>query len=87
MLPQRRWFFLSVIVGLWLSAIAILGGCHQRGTPEAQVRVTVGTLGRELADSTAFELAADMEEAVLKLKLEDDEWKVVRAAWSSTRRG
>jgi hypothetical protein len=53
----------------------------------ARVRVTVGTLGREAAGATAFELAADINEIVLELKLEDDEWKVVRAAWQSTRRG
>ena len=53
----------------------------------ARVRVTVGTLGREAAGATAFELAADVNEIVLELKLEDDEWKVVRAAWQSTRRG
>ena len=53
----------------------------------ARVRVTVGTLGREAAGATTFELAADISEIVLELKLEDDEWKVVRAAWQSTRRG
>lgn len=53
----------------------------------ARVRVTVGTLGREAAGTTAFELAADVNEIVLELKLEDDEWRVVRAAWPSTRRG
>ena len=158
MLPQGRWFFLPVIAGGWLWVAAMLGGCAQRGTPEAQVRaviaageqaaeardlsgvlehvspaflgehgggrdelkqtlrgyfvthrsialltridsvefpyrdlarvrVTVGTLGREAAGATAFELAADVNEIVLELKLEDDEWKVVRAAWPSTRRG
>lgn len=34
----------------------------------------------------AGELAADIQDVVLELKLEDDEWKVVRAAWQSTRR-
>ena len=157
MLPQGRWFFLTVIAGAWLHATAMLGGCAQSGTPEAQVRaviaageqaaeardlsgllehvspafldehggsrdelkqvlrgyfvthqsialltridsvefpyrdlarvrVTVGTLGREAAGATAFELAADVNEIVLELKLEDDEWRVVRAAWPSTRR-
>ena len=157
MLPQGRWFFLAVIAGAWLHAAAMLGGCVQSGTPEAQVRaviaageqaaeardlsgllehvsaafldehggsrddlkqtlrgyfvahqsialltridsvefpyrdlarvrVTVGTLGREAAEATAFELAADVNEIVLELKLEDDEWRVVRAAWPSTRR-
>jgi hypothetical protein len=51
------------------------------------VRVTVGTLGREAAGTTAFDLATDINEIVLELKLEDDEWRVVRAAWQSTRRG
>jgi len=158
MLPQGRWFFLPVIAGAWLCAGAMLGGCQQRGTPEAQVRaviaageqaaeardlsgllehvspafldehgggrddlkqvlrgyfvthqsialltridsvefpyrdlarvrVTVGTLGRDAAGATTFELAADISEVVLELKLEDDEWRVVRAAWQSTRRG
>jgi len=158
MLPQGRWFFLTVIAGAWLHATAMLGGCVQSGTPEAQVRaviaageqaaeardlsgllehvsatfidehgggrddlkqvlrgyfvthqsialltridsvefpyrdlarvrVTVGTLDREAAGATAFEYATDINEIVLELKLEDDEWKVVRAAWPSTRRG
>jgi hypothetical protein len=158
MLPQGRLVFLPVITGAWLVAAAVLGGCTQRGTPEAQVRaviaageqaaeardlsgllehvspafldehgggrdelkqtlrgyfvthqsialltridgvefpyrdlarvrVTVGTLGREAAETTAFELAADIQEVALELQLEDDEWKVVRAAWQSPRRG
>ena len=158
MLPQGRWFFLTVIAGAWLHATAMLGGCARSDTPEAQVRaviaageqaaeardlsgllahvspafldehgggqdelkqvlrgyfvthqsialltridsvefpyrdlarvrLTVGTLGREAAGATAFEFATDMNEIVLELKLEDDEWKVVRAAWQSTRRG
>jgi len=52
----------------------------------ARVRLTLGTLGRDAAGATAFELAADIQEVVLELQLEDDEWKVVRAAWQSTRR-
>jgi hypothetical protein len=158
MLPQGRWLFLPMIAGAWLWAAAMLGGCAQSGTPEAQVRaviaageqaaeardlsgllehvsaafvdehgggrdelkqtlrgyfvahqsiallirvdsvefpyrdlarvrVTVGTLGREAAGTTAFDLATDINEIVLELKLEDDEWKVVHAAWQSTRRG
>ncbi len=158
MLPQGRWFFLTVIAGAWLHATAMLGGCALSDTPEAQVRaviaageqaaeardlsgllahvspafldehgggqdelkqvlrgyfvthqsialltridsvefpyrdlarvrLTVGTLGREAAGATAFEFATDINEIVLELKLEDDEWKVVRAAWQSTRRG
>lgn len=53
----------------------------------AQVRLTVATLGRERAAATAFETAADVNEIVLELALEDDEWRVVRAAWQSARRG
>lgn len=53
----------------------------------AQVRLTVATLGRERAAATAFETAADVNEVVLELALEDDEWRVVRAAWQSARRG
>lgn len=53
----------------------------------ARVRLTVGTLGRESAGATAFDVAADVNEIVLELALEDDEWRVVRAAWQSARRG
>lgn len=53
----------------------------------AQVRLTVATLGRESAAATAFRTAADVNEIVLELALEDDEWRVVRAAWQSARRG
>jgi hypothetical protein len=53
----------------------------------ARVRLTVGTLGRETAAATAFDVSADVNDVVLELALEDDEWKVVRAAWKSARRG
>lgn len=53
----------------------------------ARVRLTLGTLGRESAAATAFDVAADVNEIVLELALEDDEWRVVRAAWQSARRG
>jgi hypothetical protein len=53
----------------------------------ARVRLTVGTLGRETAAATAFDLAADVNDVVLELALEDDEWRVVRAAWQSAQRG
>ncbi|MGB5104685.1 MAG: hypothetical protein WBO04_15395 [Steroidobacteraceae bacterium] len=53
----------------------------------AKVRLTVGTLGRETAAATAFDVAADVNEIVLELALEDDEWRVMRAAWQSARRG
>lgn len=53
----------------------------------ARVRLTVGTLGRETSTPTAFDVAADVNDVVLELALEDDEWRVVRAAWQSARRG
>jgi len=53
----------------------------------ARVQLKVGMLGRETAGATSLDLAADAKEIVLELALEDDEWKVVRAAWRSTRRG
>lgn len=53
----------------------------------ARVTLTVGTLGRETAGATAFDVAADVHDVVLELKLEDDAWRVVRAEWRSVRRG
>jgi hypothetical protein len=53
----------------------------------ARVELTVGTLGTGTTEAAGFDLAADVHEVVLELQLEDDEWRVVRAAWQSTRRG
>jgi hypothetical protein len=53
----------------------------------ARVELTVGTLGREAASATAFDVAADVHDVVLELQLEDDEWRVVRAVWESARGG
>lgn len=53
----------------------------------ARVRLTVGTLGREAAGATAFELAGDVYDVALELALEGDEWRVTRAAWEPARRG
>ena len=47
----------------------------------ARVRIKVGMLGRESAGATSLDLAADVKEIVLELALEDEEWRVVRAAW------
>lgn len=47
----------------------------------AKVQLTVGTLGRESAGATVFDVAADVKTVVLELQLEDDQWRVVRAAW------
>ena len=53
----------------------------------ARMQLTVGTLGREAAGAAAFDVAGDVYEVALELRLEGDEWKVTRAAWESTRRG
>jgi hypothetical protein len=55
-------------------------------TEYARVHLTVGTLGRESAAATAFDLAADVHDVALELKLEGDEWRVVRAERRSARR-
>ena len=52
----------------------------------ARVRLTLGTLGREVDAGTAFDLAADVHDVALELRLEDDAWRVVRAAWEPGRR-
>jgi hypothetical protein len=49
----------------------------------AKVSLTVGTLGREAAAATAFDLAADVYDVELELKLDDGEWRVTRASWRS----
>jgi len=55
-------------------------------TDYARVHLMVGTLGRESAAATAFDLAADVHDVALELKLEGDEWRVVRAERRSARR-
>jgi hypothetical protein len=52
----------------------------------ARARLTVGALGRESSAATTLELAADVHDVALELRLEGDEWRVVRAEWRSTRR-
>jgi len=47
----------------------------------ARVKLSVGMLGRASTGASSLDLAADAKEIVLELKLEDDEWKVVRATW------
>lgn len=44
----------------------------------ARVELTLGSLGRD-ANATTVDLAADVEQLVVELQLEDDEWKVTRA--------
>ena len=53
----------------------------------ARVQLKVGMLGREAAGAASLDLAAEVHDVVLALQLEDDEWKVVRAAWHPKRRG
>jgi hypothetical protein len=53
----------------------------------ARVKLTVGTLGTGATEAAGFDLAADVHDVVLELQFEDDAWRVVRAAWQSTRRG
>jgi hypothetical protein len=45
----------------------------------ARVDLTVGSLGREATGDTALDLAADVQQLSLELKLDDGEWKVTRA--------
>lgn len=52
----------------------------------ARARLTVGALGRESSAATTLDLAADVHDVALELRLEGDEWRVVRAEWRSTRR-
>ena len=52
----------------------------------ARVRLTVGALGRESEAETTFDVAADVHVVALELRLEGDDWRVVRAEWRSARR-
>ena len=52
----------------------------------ARVSLTLGTLGRESAGASAFDLAADVHDVELELQLEDGEWRVTRASWQSAPR-
>ena len=47
----------------------------------AKVSLTLGTLGRDAASATAFDLAADVYDVELELALDDGEWRVTRASW------
>jgi hypothetical protein len=49
----------------------------------AKVTLTVGTLGRDAAAATAFDLAADVYDVELELALDDGDWRVTRAGWRS----
>jgi hypothetical protein len=53
----------------------------------AKVTLTVGTLGRESAGATAFNVAADVYEVELELQLDDGEWRVTRAQWHPASEG
>lgn len=47
----------------------------------AKVSLTLGTLGRDAAAATAFDLAADVYDVELELALDGSEWRVTRASW------
>jgi hypothetical protein len=47
----------------------------------AKVSLSLGTLGRDAAAATAFDLAADVYDVELELALVDGEWRVTRASW------
>jgi len=49
----------------------------------AKVSLTLGTLGRETAGASAFDLAADVHDVELELQFEDGKWRVTRASWQS----
>lgn len=49
----------------------------------ARVQVTLGMLGREAGAQAGLDLAADLHEVRLELKLERGEWRVTRAEWRS----
>jgi hypothetical protein len=52
----------------------------------ARVSLTVGTLGREAAGASAFDVAADIYDVELDLQLEDGDWRVTRASWRPAAR-
>jgi hypothetical protein len=52
----------------------------------ARVVLTVGTLGRQVADAELFALAADVHEVELELQLEGGDWRVTRASWRPAAR-
>jgi hypothetical protein len=52
---------------------------------EARAKVTVGMVGREAADSNAWNLAAEIHDFDVTLMLENGEWKVTHAKWGRPR--
>jgi hypothetical protein len=52
----------------------------------AKVSLTVGTLGREAAGASAFDVAADVYDVELELQLDDGDWRVTRASWRPAAR-
>jgi hypothetical protein len=47
----------------------------------ARVHMTVGTLGRTATPADSFDVAANVHEVQVELRLERGEWKVTRASW------
>lgn len=50
-------------------------------TEEARAKVTVGMVGREAAESNAWDLAAEVRDFDVTFMREDGEWKVTHAKW------
>jgi hypothetical protein len=53
----------------------------------AKVSLTLGTLGREAAGSTAFDLAGEVYDVDLEFQLDDRQWRVTRARWRPAAEG
>jgi hypothetical protein len=53
----------------------------------ARVSLTLGTMGREAAGASAFDLAADVYDVELELQLTDGSWRVTRARWHAAASG
>jgi len=53
----------------------------------AKVSLTLGTMGREAAGASSFDLAADVYDVELELQLVDGNWRVTRARWHAASAG
>ncbi len=54
----------------------------------AKVSVTLGTLGRDAATASTFDIAGDVYDLDLEFQLDDGDWRVTRARWhSASERG
>ncbi len=53
----------------------------------AKLGLTLGALGRESGAATAFDVAADVYDVELELRLEGGEWRATRARWRPASEG